>query len=291
VKDAGCEVVLTRSGARAMLDHASGEVMHPIGGPLAEAARLYVGPSQLEQRLREATSEPLVLLDVGLGAGTLAAAALRVRLGLPAGMRRLEVVSFERNLSALRLALRPEHESAFGWDGPAGEAARALASTGCHDSPTVGWTLRHGDILEQLAREPAASADLAFWDPFSPEANPELWTLAAFRALRRVCRNRASVHTYSGATRVRSALLLAGFAVGIGDKIADGKYATIAALSGAGLAPSVLAQPLDRRWLERLSRSSAPFPSDAPPTAFEQVRGLPQFAPELGEPASGQSSQ
>jgi queuine tRNA-ribosyltransferase len=150
--------------------------------------------------------------------------------------------------------------------------------------------LRHGDILQQLAREPAASADLAFWDPFSPDANPELWTFAAFAALRRVCRNRSSVHTYSGATRVRSALLLAGFAVGIGEKIADGKYATIAALSGDGL-PGVLAQPLDRRWLERLSRSSAPFPSDAPPSAFEQIRGLPQFASELEQVASRQSSQ
>jgi tRNA U34 5-methylaminomethyl-2-thiouridine-forming methyltransferase MnmC len=268
----GCEVVLTRSGARAMLDHASGEVMHPIGGPLAEAARLYIGPSRLEQRLSERVSEPLVLLDVGLGAGTLAAAALRVRFGLPAGSRRLELVSFERSLAALELALRPEHESAFGWDGPAGEAARALASEGRYESPVVSWSLRHGDILDQLPRQPAASADLVFWDPFSPDANPELWSLAAFRALRRVCRDGASVHTYSGATRVRSALLLAGFAVGIGDKIADGKHATVAALPAA-----VLTQPLDRRWLERLSRSSAPFPSDAPADAFEQVRALPQF--------------
>jgi tRNA U34 5-methylaminomethyl-2-thiouridine-forming methyltransferase MnmC len=272
VTAAGCEVVLTRSGARAMLDHASGEVMHPIGGPLAEAARLYVGPSRLEQRLSEPVREPLVLLDVGLGAGTLAAAALRVRLGLPAGLRRLQLVSFERDLAALRLALRPEHESAFGWDGPAGEAARALASSGRHEGATVSWSLRQGDILEQLAREPAASADLAFWDPFSPEANPELWTLAAFAALRRVCRAGATVHTYSGATRVRSALLLAGFAVGIGDKIADGKYATVAALT-----PGALGQPLDRRWLERLSRSSAPFPSDAPPAAFERIRASAQF--------------
>jgi tRNA U34 5-methylaminomethyl-2-thiouridine-forming methyltransferase MnmC len=255
-----------------MLDHASGEVMHPIGGPLVEAARLYIEPSQLEQRLLEPTGEPLVLLDVGLGAGTLAAAALRAVLGLPAS-RRLHLVSFERSLAALELALRPEHQSAFGWDGPTGDAARALLSAGRYESARVCWSLRHGDILDSLAREAPASADIAFWDPFSPDANPELWTLAAFRALRRVCRARASVHTYSGATRVRSALLLAGFAVGIGDEIAEGKYATVAAVD-----PAPLRRPLNHRWLERLSRSSAPFPSDAPPAALDHVRASPQFS-------------
>ena len=34
----GCEVVITRSGAPAMRDRAVGELMHPVVGPLVEAA-------------------------------------------------------------------------------------------------------------------------------------------------------------------------------------------------------------------------------------------------------------
>src|SRR5690349_20990417 len=87
------EVVRIRSGAWAMLDRASGEVMHPIEGPCAEAERLYVAASGLERRLGEPEPSPLVVLDVGLGAGSNAAAALRACLALPAGRRPLSLVS------------------------------------------------------------------------------------------------------------------------------------------------------------------------------------------------------
>jgi queuine tRNA-ribosyltransferase len=277
-----CEVVLIRSGARAMLDRASGEVMHPIGGPLEEAERLYVAASRLSKRLRPPGPGPVVLLDIGLGAGSNAAAALRLRLSLPDDHRPLAIVSIERSLAALRLALEAEHAAAFGWSGAVGDLARRLLCDGAVSACNIDWRLRQSDIIEALQaleREPATRADVVFWDPFSPSANPELWTLAAFSALRRVCRAGASVHTYSGATAVRSALLLAGFNVGIGAKIAEGKHATIAAL-----APEQLCQPLDARWLERLARSSAPFPPDAPADALERVRALPQFQ---GGPRSG----
>ena len=67
------------------------------------------------------------------------------------------------------------------------------------------------------------------------------------------------MHTYSGATATRTALLLAGFAVGFGDVLpGDGKR------PWQRLAVEDLAAPLDRRWLDRVSRSSAPFASDAP---------------------------
>jgi len=268
-----CEVVVTRGGAQAMLDRGSGEVMHPIGGPLVECERLYITPARLAERLRGADSEPLVLLDVGLGAGSNAAAAIQLRLGMRGEARPLSVISIERQLDAFELALAPEHAGAFGWSGAAWEAARELAASGVYRDAAVRWVLRRGEVLEALEREPSASADVVFWDPFSPAANPELWTLAAFAALRRVCREGASVLTYSGATAVRSALLLAGFWVEMGEEIAPGKRATRAS-SG----PEGLSEPLDARWLERLARSSAPFPSDAPLDALERVRAHPQFA-------------
>src|SRR5687768_1555417 len=94
----GAEVVLTRSGALAMLDRRSGEVMHPIGGPLLESERLYVAASELAQRFCGTEPGPLRLLDVGLGAGSNAAAAIRCREALGAGARRLELVSIDRSL-------------------------------------------------------------------------------------------------------------------------------------------------------------------------------------------------
>src|SRR6185295_1192721 len=55
-----CEVVQTRSGAQAMRDKLSGELMHPVG-PLIESRRLYVESSHLALRLQQSLGDALVL--------------------------------------------------------------------------------------------------------------------------------------------------------------------------------------------------------------------------------------
>ena len=259
-----CEVVTTRGGARAVLDHDTGEVMHPVVGPLVESRRLYVDPSRLAERLAQTASESLVLLDVGLGAGSNALAAWRVSEALPQSARRLSIVSFDRTADALALALA--HSADFALDGAAGVAARELLARGSHETPRTTWRFCPGELPDSLSSEPAESADVVYWDPFSPRANPTLWTLTAFRALRRLCRAGCTVHTYSGATATRSALLLAGFFVGVGVPIGEEKHSTCAAVALADVQ-----SPLDGRWLERVRRSSAPFPSDAPSDALAQL--------------------
>ena len=266
------EVVQTRSGAQAMRDKLTGELMHPVG-PLVESQRLYVEPSRLAARLQEDWGAPLVLLDVGLGAASNALAAWRCSESLPGVRRRLRIISLDRSLAALELALTPAHAADFGLEASAGAAARALLARGGHQTPHTEWQLRLGEIEANLRVDPEDLADIVFWDPFSPRANPELWTCAALTLVRGACRAGATLHTYSGATAVRAALLLAGFAVGMGEKLSEGKYATIAATS-----VDLLQQPLERRWVERLSRSSAPFPLDAPHDALERIRALAQFA-------------
>jgi queuine tRNA-ribosyltransferase len=270
--DGRFEIVLTSLGVPAVRDALVGEVMHPVIGPAVESERLYVAQSRLRERLAEA-GPPLVLFDVGLGAGSNALAALACAASAGAGGRRLEIVSFERDTGALALAVSAAGAAQLGLDEAALAAARALLAHGRFESPRVTWRLVPGDVRETLPREPAR-AELVFWDPFSPKANPALWTLAAFSALRARCAPRAAVYTYSTATATRAALLLAGFFVGVGDPSGP-KHETTAAATD----PSLLARPLDARWLERLGRSSAPFPADAPLDALARARAHPQFAP------------
>ncbi len=267
------EVVETRGGVRAMRDRLTGELMHPLSGPIEEARNLYLVPSQLEARLASGDPDPLVLLDVGLGAGSNAAAAWALSEARSAGARPLHIVSFDRTLAALELARSEAHRGAFGLAGTTLAACSRLVDRGRAEGARTAWRASVGELPSTLLAEPPASADVVFWDPFSPRANPELWTVAAFTALRRACREGATVHTYSGATAVRTALLLAGFAVGLGDTLRAGRQATVAATRGADLAA-----PLDRRWLDRVSRSSAAFASDAPADALERIARLPQFA-------------
>jgi queuine tRNA-ribosyltransferase len=258
-----------------MLDRATGEVMHPEVGPLVEVERLYISPSRLAARLCSASREPLVVLDAGLGAGSNAIAAWRTARESSGRTRQLELISIDRTVAALELALEPDHAAAFGFDEAAVSAARVLLTEHRHASTFCDWRLQVGELVSELARVDAESVDVVFWDPFSPRADPALWSLQAFRALRRVCRAGATVHTYSGATATRTAFLLAGFAVGYGPSAGDKqRRSTVAAVHHADLT-----QPLDRSWLEALRPSSGswPFPIDAPSDALTQLKQHAQF--------------
>jgi len=248
----------------AMRDVEVGEVMHPGVGPRVEAEQLYVQQSQLASRL---ASSSLVLFDIGLGAGSNAVAARRV-----AASNLLTIVSFERDLGALTLAV--EHGADFGLDGEHLVAARAILATGAHRSEHVDWQLRNGELLPSLASEPLR-ADVVFWDPFSPKANPTLWTIAAFAAMRAVAGPRCTLYTYSASTATRVALLLAGWAVGIGDPIGEKKETTASAVVAGDLS-----RPLTRRWLSKLSGPNPVVPSDAPADVATLVGALDQFRAE-----------
>jgi queuine tRNA-ribosyltransferase len=261
------EIVRTRGGTLAMRSLDAGEVMHPGVGPLVEAEELYVRQSRLAERLLEERS--IVVFDVGLGAGSNAFAARAASERAGAGAGRLEIVSFERDLGALALAL--ESPAAFGIDAEAAAASRALLAHGRHETPRTTWRLEPGEVLEALART-SARADIIYWDPFSPRANPTLWTVAAFAAARRAAGPRCALFTYSASTATRVALLLSDWAVGVGDSIGEKAHTTAAAV-----VPGDLARPLDRPWLARLSRADAPLPPDAPPDAAARAAAARQF--------------
>jgi queuine tRNA-ribosyltransferase len=247
----------------------AGEVMHPGVGPLVEAEQLYVRQSGLGERLRTTRDRNLVLFDVGMGAGSNALAARAESERASASAARLELVSFERDLGALALALTQPAD--FALEGECGQAARALLAHGRHETARTCWRLHHGDVFQALAHE-TCLADIVFWDPFSPKANPDLWTVAAFAAVRRVAHARCTLFTYSASTAVRCALLLAGWAVGVGMPIGD-KAATTA----AAVVATDLLRPLDHRWMARLSRPDVPLPSDAPADFEARIAALPQF--------------
>jgi hypothetical protein len=272
VKEGDFEIVTLRNGARAVRHLGHGEVMHPSVGPWKEANLLYVEQPRLGERLTIATSEPLRVFDVGLGAATNAVAALHCARSLWKGQGRpLEMTSFEVDLSPLRLAL--EDPEGFSYLVPFREAARALIEIGTWEEPAFRWRLFHGDVLEAL---PSAEgpAELVYFDPFSPKANPGLWTRKSLGAVRGACGDQALLLTYSAATPTRVALLLAGFYVGFGSAIGTKSETTVAATD-----LSNLAQPLDARWLERWKRSSArgPHGEELTPAMERQLLDHPQW--------------
>ena len=144
-KSAVCEVVITRGGARAMLDHSVGEVMHPVVGPLVEAEELIrsllAGSRPETRRVHPGPSGSVRRGPWGRNQRYPRVASIR---GAPGSdQRRLSIVSFETSLTAFELALHDEHREAFGFEGRALEAGKHFWPMACtkRSVRAGGWSL------------------------------------------------------------------------------------------------------------------------------------------------------
>jgi len=263
-----------------VVDRASGESMHAGLDPSVEARALYVGQSRLAERLCAATSEALVVWDVGLGAAHNAMATIQCcEASGNHAQRPVKLISFEHDVASLRLALRnakqfrhlqsaaPNHLLRFGeW-----RSQRV---------PLV-WTLLEGDFRSRFSESPAP--DCIFYDPFSAKTDTAMWTLECFENLFAVSADHdTELFTYSGSTAVRAALLAAGFRVARGMPTGKRAETTIAMTPLAAVHCAARQRVLlGREWLDRWRRSDAQFPSDvgtAGQAAFtERILALEQF--------------
>ncbi|MBK9036662.1 MAG: tRNA guanosine(34) transglycosylase Tgt [Myxococcales bacterium] len=270
----GAFAIAPGADGRGRMRHvASGETMHSVNDPDDEAARLYV--DQPRAIARALAGAPLVVWDVGLGAGHNAMALLGALARAP-GHGPVELVSFEHDTDALTLALA--HPRAFPHlrhPGPHRLAARAR-----FERPGLTWTLARGDVRDHLAAAPAP--DVIWWDPWSTKVDGALWTRAVFAALAARLARPCELVTYSRSTAVRAALLAAGFFVARGAPSGPKPETTLAL---HGLAPTALAdyRLLDRTWLAHRARSTAAYPRDVVDDADRaavdaRLAAHPQFA-------------
>ena len=122
-----------------------------------------------------------------------------------------------------------------------------------------------------------------YFDPFSFKTDSELWTLASFRELAEVCRDKATeLFTYTYSTRVRAAMLAAGFYVAKG-RATGPKAETTIGLSPRAAALAKHREFLGAQWLAKWERSEAqaPFGSSAEDSSWRSaVVSHPQFRAE-----------
>lgn len=276
------ELAELASGGWSVRDRDSGEVMHSVIEPSEEARRLYVEQSRLRERLSQ-PADPgieLIVWDVGMGMAANAMATLReaeslVREGKL--VRPLRMVSFERDLDALRLALA----HAPGFPHLHHGAPQALLRDGAWSGAggKLRWELREGDFLEQAPHAPVPA--LVFYDPFSPKVDSPLWALDCFEKLRGIFGQAAvELFTYSNSTAVRATLLASGFFVAQGVGTGPKADSTLALTDPERSA--FASRLLGRDWLARWERSTARLPLGVSEPERERaegrVRGHRQFA-------------
>lgn len=289
------EIIVGPSGANCVRQISSGEVMHSVNEPRAEAHALYVAQSRLAERLqraqegRSSDADPLVIWDVGLGAATNAMAAVAcfeqvfAQQG-GAAVRPARLISFERDLDPLLLVTKKS--SHFPHVQHAAPGALARQGNWAHASRLLTWELVAGDFLETFPSAP--SPDLVFYDPFSAKTDTPLWSPDVFARLVSHGGDRPmALFTYSASTAVRAALLWAGFwvaeGVGTGPKASTTiAFTCVPAASrdrGATLREAAWLGPA---WLARWRRSDSRYPpglNDAQKAAFSaKIESHRQFS-------------
>ena len=273
------------SGAHSVHSLAHHETFHPVVGPAAEAEALYVRQLGLRGRLRRHRGG---VRPSGMSAWVrrpIPITVLRAARGLPASCR---ILSFDHTLEPLRFALgHTEHLPYLsGWETIIESLLSERHAAFRQGALEVSWDVRLADF-PHLLTEPAARTfckpHTILFDAFSPAKNPAMWTLPVFTGLfglldpARPC----AMPTYSRSTMLRVTLLLAGFFVGVGQATGQKRETAIAANT-----PSLIAEPLDRRWLDRACRSTSAEPMRQPvyhqsPLSAESRETLaahPQFA-------------
>ncbi len=286
--DSGYQLVRLNNGICSVRSLADGETFHPVVGPVAEAQALYVNQLRLRERLQHHAGE-LVIWDVGLGAAANALTVLRATRDLACQIR---LISFDHTLAPLEFALQHTADLGYfgGYENQLQRLLRDHRAVFQDGAQSVDWEFHLGDFPSRLARAKLnnhSTNDLAphviLFDAYSPARNPAMWTLPLFTNLfqqldpRRPC----ALPTYSRSTILRVTLLLAGFYVGVGHATGEKEETTIAAND-----LSLIAEPLDARWLARARRSHSAEPLAEPvyriaplsAASWERLAAHPQFS-------------
>ena len=276
-------IVKLASGAHSVHSLAHAETFHPVIGPVAEAEALYVNQLNLLNRLEQHSGE-FVVWDVGLGA---AANAITILQATGDRQSTIRFLSFDHTIEPLSFALRnTQHLDYLAGYELTLEALLQKRKVSYKKGPqTVFWEFYQGDfptLLTQPLAKTWARPHVIMFDAFSPAKNPAMWSLPLFTNLYQLLdpQRPCALPTYSRSTILRVTLLLAGFYVGKGHATGEKEETTIAANS-----PQLIAEPLNRRWLERAHRSSSaeplrdPIYRQAPLSnqTWEKLREHPQF--------------
>jgi tRNA U34 5-methylaminomethyl-2-thiouridine-forming methyltransferase MnmC len=283
------QLVELANGTRTLFSSSYGEKMHPGLGPAAEAEQLYVRQLKICERLESHAGE-FVIWDIGLGAAANALATLRATREI-AG--KLHLISFDNTNEPLEFALKNSEALSYvaGFEPQISRLLEDRRVVFQNGRLQVEWDLYLGDFPSLVKSKAAGLVSVPqfvepphaiYYDAFSPAKNPAMWALPVFENLfhslapGRTC----ALTTYSRSTLVRATLLMAGFYVGVGHATGMKEETTIASND-----MSLIAEPLDSRWLERAARSDSAQPMPGPGYSRQrlsvetltELRRKPQF--------------
>jgi tRNA U34 5-methylaminomethyl-2-thiouridine-forming methyltransferase MnmC len=246
---------LTQDGSYTFFSEEFGETFHSVQGAKAEAFQKFVAVTDL---VTKAQRSSLRILDVCYGLGYNTAAALETILTINPDCR-VELYGLEQDPTVPLGALVPELLAQ--WSPQVQTVLSQLAQAHVVQREGLTAQLWMGDARQsmQQLRQQGFQADAIFFDPFSPQRCPQLWTVEFLQVTAQCLAPDGKLATYSRSAAVRTALLTAGLCVGtlppptqpLPHEWAQG---TVAAWQPDGLLPL---SPMEQEHLQ--TRAAVPF--------------------------------
>ncbi|WP_017326617.1 tRNA (5-methylaminomethyl-2-thiouridine)(34)-methyltransferase MnmD [Synechococcus sp. PCC 7336] len=241
------ELVTTGDGSITFYSEEFDQAFHNRSGARAEAIEKFLLPCKVLDLAPQRAE--LRILDVCFGLGYNSGVALE-RIWQVNPTCRVVLYALERSpevsRQALQLGLWSDWEFASLW--------QAGLEVGTVKGDRLSVRFYWGDARQTITEIPVGAIDAIFFDPFSPAACPQLWTVE-FLALVAQCLNPTGrLATYSCAAAVRSAMQAANLYIGSTPPFGRRWPGTVASFSNGDL-PS-----LSQAELEHLqTRAAVPY--------------------------------
>lgn len=198
------ELILTNDGSHSFLQNELNETYHSVHGAIQESAHIFI-----EAGLNRCAKDQLQILEIGFGTGLNAFLTLH------------ECESTRQKVAYTAIELYPlSTESACLLNYP--DILASEKKDLFYQLHTAPW---HNHIqltpqfeLYKIQKDFSSMTltgyyDLIYFDAFSPEKQPEMWTKDRFSMLYKHCKPGAILTTYCSKGIVRRALQSAGFSV------------------------------------------------------------------------------
>jgi len=195
---------LTQDGSHTLFSHDLDEPYHSIHGALQESQYVYIN-----QGFNHIKKSPLRILEIGFGTG----------LNLLLTLRECEKLGISAHYHAVdKYPLVPSESENLNYEVTVpGISSGALQKI--HSAPwEMEFDLTHNfRIYKEQAdfrtMKPKGEFDLVFFDAFSPDKQPELWSTDVFSIIASVTNSGSILVTYSSKGSVRKSLTTCGFKV------------------------------------------------------------------------------
>ncbi|MDD2285041.1 MAG: tRNA (5-methylaminomethyl-2-thiouridine)(34)-methyltransferase MnmD [Paludibacter sp.] len=197
-------LILTEDGSHSLRHNELNETYHSIHGAIQESVHIFI-----ESGLKKQTKDHLHVLEIGLGTGLNAFLTLIETSSTFQKTHYTAIELYPLSVASACLLnypdiLAPDKKDTF------------------YQLHTAPWQ-NHIQLTPQFElykiREDFSSMtlsgqfDLVYFDAFSPEKQPEMWTEDRFRMIYNCCNPGAILTTYCAKGNVRRALQAAGFSV------------------------------------------------------------------------------